>query len=148
MPSKLLRLYKRDFVAWADEQTILLQQRRFDELDLANLVEEVKDLGGKHRDAIESQLTRLLLHLLKWQYQPGKRSTSWFATIKESRKQITRLIHKHPVLKLHIETSLLQCYMYAREDASDETGLSISIFPLECPYDIDDILGDFFPTDM
>ena len=59
-------LYERDYVAWADEQALLLEQKRWDELDLANLVEEVRDLGGRHRDALESQLTRLLMHLLKW----------------------------------------------------------------------------------
>jgi ribosomal protein L29 len=89
-----MKLYDHDFVARADEQSLLLQQQRFDELDLANLVEEVKDLGGKHRDAIESQLTRLLMHLLKWQYQPERRSGSWSGSIKEARKQIARLIRK------------------------------------------------------
>jgi hypothetical protein len=87
------------------------------------LVEEVKDLGNRHRDAIESQLTRLLMHLLKWHYQEEKRSSSWLKTIKEARKQIGRLIRKHPVLAVHIETVLQECYMDAKEDAADETGL-------------------------
>lgn len=65
-------LYEKDFVAWSDEQALLLEQQRYEELDLANLVEEVKDLGNRHRDAIESQLTRLLMHLLKWHYQEEK----------------------------------------------------------------------------
>ena len=64
--------YERDFTAWADEQALLLEQQRWQELDLVNLIEEVKDLGDRHRDALESQLTRLLMHLLKWQFQPQK----------------------------------------------------------------------------
>lgn len=59
-------LSEKDFVAWSDEQALLLEQQRYEELDLANLVEEVKDLGNRHRDVIESQLTRLLMHLLKY----------------------------------------------------------------------------------
>ena len=133
------KTYDRDFVAWSDEQALLLEQQRWSELDLAHLVEEVRDLGNRHRDALESQLTRLLMHLLKWNYQPEKRSGSWESTIKEARKQIDRLIRKHPVLKVHLEIALAQCYQDAREDASDETGLDIDTFPISCPYAIEQI---------
>lgn len=155
-------LYEKDFVAWSDEQALLLEQQRYEELDLANLVEEVKDLGNRHRDAIESQLTRLLIHLLKyaefreedsprnlaWQYQEEKRSGSWTGTIKEARKQIARLIRKHPVLNVHIQIVLEECYIDARVDAADETGLPITIFPLSCPYWLKgEVLNpDFLPT--
>lgn len=131
--------YHKDFVAWADEQALLLEQQRWNELDLANLVEEVRDLGNRHRDALESQLTRLLMHLLKWKYQSDKRSNSWESTIREARKQIDRLIKKHPVLKVHLELTLEECYLNAREDASDETGLAIDIFPLICPFSLEQI---------
>ncbi len=139
-----MKLYDHDFVARADEQSLLLQQQRFDELDLANLVEEVKDLGGKHRDAIESQLTRLLMHLLKWQYQPERRSGSWSGSIKEARKQIARLIRKHSVLRVHVEIALAECYMYARQDAADETGLPIKTFPLECSFELTEIVPQYY----
>ena len=145
---KLVSLYEKDFVAWSDEQALLLEQQRYEELDLANLVEEVKDLGNRHRDAIESQLTRLLMHLLKWHYQEEKRSSSWLETIKEARKQIGRLIRKHPVLAVHIETVLQECYMDAKEDAADETGLPLEIFPVACTYSLKgEVLNpDFLPT--
>ena len=131
--------YSQDFTAWADEQALLLEQQRWEELDLVNLIEEVKDLGNRHRDALESQLTRLLMHLLKWQFQPEKRFNSWRSSIREARKQIDRLIRKHPVLKIHLEQALEQCYLDAREDASDETNLELDIFPLSCPYSIAEI---------
>lgn len=145
---KLVSLYEKDFVAWSDEQALLLEQQRYEEMDLANLVEEVKDLGNRHRDTIESQLTRLLMHLLKWQYQEEKRSSSWLGTIKEARKQIGRLIRKHPILAVHIETVLQECYIDAKEDAADETGLPLEIFPNACPYWLkDEVLNpDFLPT--
>lgn len=132
-------IYRKDFVAWADEQALLLEQQRWEELDLAHLVEEVKDLGNRHRDALESQLARLLMHLLKWNYQPDKRSNSWKSTIREARKQIERLIKKHPVLRVHLESCLEECYQDAREDASDETGLEISTFPRECPFSLEQL---------
>ena len=100
-------LYNSDYVAWADEQALLLEQQRWDELDLANLVEQVSDLGGRHRDALESQLTRLLMHLLKWQFQPGKRTRSWILTINDARRQIVKLHRKYPVLKVYTDSSFL-----------------------------------------
>ena len=114
--TKAIALYDRDFVAWADEQALLLEQKRWDELDLVNLVEEVRDLGRRERDALESQLIRLLMHLL------------------------------NPVLKVHTETIFYECYLEAREIAADETGLPEQVFPLECPYFLEQVLDrDFFP---
>jgi hypothetical protein len=139
-------MYSQDFIAWADQQALLLEQKRWEELDLVHLIEEVKDLGNRHRDALESQLTRLLMHLLKWKYQPQNRSTSWRATIREARKQIERLIKKHPVLKIHLEMTFLECYLNAREDASDETELSIDTFPIDCPFSVAQVCHrDFLP---
>ncbi len=138
-------LYERDFVAWADEQALLLEQKRWSELDLVNLVEEVRDLGNRHRDALESHLTRLLMHLLKWQFQTASRSGSWVGTIKEARKQIARLCRKHPILRLHAQKVWLECYLDARQDVTDETGLPEQAFPLECPYSLEQVLEpDFF----
>ncbi|MDJ0532212.1 MAG: DUF29 domain-containing protein [Xenococcaceae cyanobacterium MO_207.B15] len=136
---RIKELYSKDFIAWADEQALLLEQQRWDELDLVHLIEEVRDLGNRHRDALESQLTRLLMHLLKWQYQPEKRSNSWKNSIREARKQIDRLIRKHPVLRIHLEQVLEECYLDAREDASDETSLDIETFPISCPYSIQQV---------
>lgn len=143
---KPANLYDLDFVAWADQQALLLEQKRWHELDLVNLIEEVLDLGNRHRDALESQLTRLLMHLLKWQYQTEKRSNSWLFTIKDARTQVTRLIRKHPVLAVHAEKAFLECYLNAREDAANVTGLTINTFPLDCPYTLEQALSqDFLP---
>ncbi len=124
-------LYEKDFVAWADQQALLLEQGRWNELDLVNLIEEVRDLGNRHRDALERKLSRLLMHLLKWQYQPQKRGSSWLLTIKDARRQIAKLIRKYPVLAVHVEKAFLECYLEAREVAADETRLLINILPLE-----------------
>lgn len=116
----------------------MLEQKRWSELDLVNLLEEVRDLGNRHRDALESHLTRLLMHLLKWQYQPEK-SSSWLLTIKDARHQIAKLIRKHPVLSVHLEKVWLECYLEAREVAVDETELLIATFPWDCPYTLEQV---------
>lgn len=145
--SKTANLYEQDYVAWADEQALLLEQKQFNELDLVNLVEEVRDLGRRERDAIESQLTRLLMHLLKWQYQPEKRTRICLLTIKDARRQIAKLRSKYPVLKVHTESVFFECYLEAREVASDETALPLNIFPLD-PYSLEQVLDtDFFAGD-
>lgn len=128
-------LYEQDFVAWAEQQALLLEQKRWHELDLVNLVEEVRDLGRRERDAVESQLTRLLMHLLKWQYQPDKQTKSWLLTIKDARRQVAKLQRKHPVLKVHTEAVFLECYLEAREVAADETDSPLSTFPIKSPYE-------------
>ncbi|PZD70281.1 hypothetical protein C1752_14786 [Acaryochloris thomasi RCC1774] len=128
------QLYNTDFVEWADQTAELLKQGKFSELDIENLIEEVEDLGNRHRDALESQLTRLLMHLLKWQYQPDKRSGSWSGSIREARKQIRRLLRNYPSLKNHLTAKFDICYQDAVEDAADETGLPLETFPADCPY--------------
>jgi hypothetical protein len=139
-------LYAEDFVAWADTMAQLLKQGKLDALDLEHLIEEVEDLGNRHRDSLRSQLTRLLMHLLKWEFQPQKQTGSWLGSIKESRKQISRLLRDYPSLQNHLYDALERCYQDAMEDASEETGLSIQQFPPQCPYNVEKILDhDFLP---
>jgi Domain of unknown function DUF29 len=139
-------LYEADFVQWSDRTAQLLREHRFTDLDLDHLIEEIEDLGNRHRDALESQLTRLLMHLLKYEFQPEQRSGSWLGSIKEARKQIKRLCRRYPSLKNYLEQCWEDCYADAIEDASDETGLSQSQFSAECPYAIADILSpEFLP---
>ena len=71
------QLYNADFAQWIAQVTVLLRQGKFDELDIENLIEEVEDLGKCDRRAVCSNLEIVLLHLLKWQFQPEQRSASW-----------------------------------------------------------------------
>lgn len=92
--------YTKDFNLWAQQTAQLLREQRWQEIDLEYLIEEVEDLGKSERRGISSQLTRLLLHLLKWQYQPLRRSDSWLDSITDARTQIELAIalpcHKLP----------------------------------------------------
>lgn len=132
MSPSLKTLYEKDFVSWLEKTAVLLYQRRFEEVDIDNLIEEIEDMGRSEKRAIRSQLTRLLMHWLKWKYQPEKSSKSWLFSIKESRKQIERLLRESPSLKNHLQENFEMCYQDAREDAADETDLPIESFPIVC----------------
>ncbi len=139
-----LPLYERDFYAWAMAQSQLLRQQRFDELDMEYLIDEIEDMGKSERRVIESQLERLLHHLLKWQYQPEHRSGSWSGSIREARKQIHKLIKRNPSLRAYPQEVLADAYEIARIRASAETGLSEGLFPENPPYSIAEILAETF----
>ena len=91
-------LYNRDIIAWANEQAALLRSGQFDKLDLANLAEEIEDVGKSEKRELASRLAVLIAHLLKWRFQLERQGKSWELTIKEQRKQIKRRLNKTPSL--------------------------------------------------
>lgn len=140
------QLYETDFIEWIDQAVALLKQSNFSELDLENLIEEVESLGRSEKNALRSNLRVLLMHLLKWQYQPSKRSGSWRGSIREHRIRIQEAHSDSPSLKNFYTESVAASYQKARQLAADETGLDISIFPQECPYPPEQILeSEFLP---
>lgn len=144
----LTGFYKTDFVVWAEQQAALLAQGQFDKLDLPNLVDEVLDLSRRERQALFSNLKVVLLHLLKWSYQPTMRSNSWRASIREHRQRIARQLKDSPSLKPYLEEIFTECYQDARLLAADETELPEDRFPSECPFTIADSLNpDFWDND-
>src|SRR5438309_10047706 len=92
-------LYERDFYAWIQEQVEALRQRRLDQVDADNVAEELDDLGSSLQRELESRLEVAIAHLLKWAYQPKRRSASWENTIDEQRARIRRLFAKNPSLR-------------------------------------------------
>lgn len=139
-------LYERDYYQWLTTTAQLLRSRKLRELDIENLVEELDDLGRSERRALESNLRVLLMHLLKWEYQPEKRSGSWKATIREHRKRIRKLLSDSPSLHAYFDEVFPSAYQDATELASDETGLPQKVFPAFYP--LDDALEEgFLPGD-
>ena len=134
--------YLTDFNAWIDQTAQLLREQRWHEIDVAHLIEEIADLGKSERRAIASQLTRLLLHLLKWQYQPQRRSDSWLDSITDARTQIELTIEDSPSLKNYPAEQLEESYQRARRQAARQTSLEISVFPNVCPYSLALVLAE------
>lgn len=133
-------LYDTDFHAWAQQQARALQAKDWAALDLNNLIEEVEDLAGRHRDALGSELKRLLVHLLKWHYQPTHRSDSWLESIEQARQAIDELIDDHPSLADYPQVLLAKTYQRARRQGAREAKLPLATFPLQgCPWDLNDI---------
>lgn len=138
--------YEDDFHAWAFEQAELLRLKRFGELDLANLVEEVESMGREQRHALESSYRHLIFHLLKWQFQAGRRSRSWQLTILRERGNIARREKSNPSLEAKANKIVADIYGGARKEAAVETGLDRTTFPLVCPYSLDQLRDeDFLP---
>jgi hypothetical protein len=132
-------LYEQDYGLWAEQMADLLATGRFSELDIENLVEEVRDLSKRERDRLLSSLRLILHHLLKWDYQPQRRSRSWLGTIQRERANIRLYLDDSPSLKRYlIDESILKLYAVACSDAFRETGLE---FSSTCPYGIEDILN-------
>jgi Domain of unknown function DUF29 len=139
-------LYSTDYAGWVEQTVELLRQGRLNEVDLEVLIEEVEDLGKSQRQALKSNLRVLLMHLLKWQYQPERQSNSWRSTIREHRNRILDILEDSPSLRNVLAESLDQCYRQARLQAADETDLEIKVFPEQCPYVNAQILNeDFLP---
>jgi hypothetical protein len=138
--------YEQDYYAWTQAQIALLQQRKLDQLDYENLIEELEDLGRAEQREMVNRLTVLLAHLLKWQYQPQKRSRNWEATIRNQRTDIEVLLRRNPSLQAYWSEALSLGYRKGRNEASGETDLPVDTFPEQCPYAIEQIVDEtFFP---
>jgi Domain of unknown function DUF29 len=139
-------LYDADLLAWLEATIGQLQGRDFGAVDWENLIDELEYMSRRERQKLESNLVILLLHLLKWQYQPGMRSGSWQGSIVEHRRRIRKALKASPSLKPYLDEVLAESYADAIEQAMAETGLSREIFPPQCLYAIGQILdGDFLP---
>lgn len=142
----LSSLYEQDFYLWIEKTIQLLNAEKFLELDRDHLIEELESMGRSEKRAIESNLRVLLIHLLKYKYQPERRSNSWLSTIIEHRIRISKELKASPSLKGYLERVFDETYQDARILASVETGLSLDVFPLICPLTSEQVLDrDFLP---
>ena len=132
-------LYERDFHAWASEQAGLLRAGRLAEADIAHIVEEIESMGRSERRELVNRLVVLLLHLLKWRFQPALRGNSWRLSIKEQRIRLAAHLEDNPSLK---------AYRLAAIEAERDTGLSESTFPTACPFSFEQMMDErFWPED-
>jgi len=139
-------LYEQDLYAWAMRSARLPRERRFNDLDLEHWAEELEATGKSELRALESRLTALLAHLLKWRFQPDQRSKSWQRSLIEQRKRIARLLRDSPSLKPRLADAVADAYDSALRLAGDETGMDESGFPQTCPYSLEQALdAGFYP---
>jgi uncharacterized protein DUF29 len=136
--------YDTDFYSWSLEQARLVRQGLWTELDRDNVAEEIESLAQGEFNKLETAFRMLLLHMLKWDYQPGRRSRSWILAIKQQRLDIDDVLADNPGLRPRITEAIGRAYRRARLGAAKETELDESIFPDACGYGFDDIMSREF----
>ncbi len=138
--------YDRDFYQWTEETARALREGRpLAAGDVEHLAEEVEDLGKRDRRAVASRAAALLAHLLKWKYQPQKRSGSWEATIKIQRLELCERLEESPSLRTYLELAWAEAiYRKATLRAVQETGLAAQTFPPQCPFSLSEALDSAF----
>ena len=140
------KLYGEDFAVWTAKTARLLREGRFSEIDLEHVAEEIEDMGNRDHRELFSRLRLIIHHLLKWQYQPEKRSRSWESTIDLQRGEIRQLFRWSPSLQRALPELLPEVYVDAVRQARIETDLPDKSFPRECPFTPEQILDpDFLP---
>ncbi len=139
--------YDQDFYMWLQDTANLLKVGALEKLDIPNLIEEIESMGRSEKNALKSNLIVVLLHLLKYAYQPERRSDSWTNSITEQRIRIEVELESSPSLKPYLEEVYSSCYSKARRLVNSETGLPISTFPIESAWSISDVLDPSFLPD-
>jgi Domain of unknown function DUF29 len=142
-------LYEEDPYLWAQAQAALLRDQRFAELDLANLIEEVEDLGGSLKRSVRSHTRRIMEHLLKLQHSPATDPRiGWRATIRNARSELQGDLT--PSLRRELAGELAELYARARHDADASLRdhgehAAADALPEACPYGPEQIEGDWLP---
>ncbi|MDP4024808.1 DUF29 domain-containing protein [Methylobacterium sp. NEAU 140] len=137
-------LYEADFYAWGRRQARAIAAREHRAFDIENLIDEVESVGRSQRAAIESHLRVLVIHLLKFRYQPERATASWRVTLRAQRREIERLVARSPSLRGYPAEILGEAYRDAVRGAARETGLPEDRFPASIPFTLDQILDPGF----
>jgi Domain of unknown function DUF29 len=102
-------LYEQDFYVWAQDQAELLRDKRFDKLDLTNLIEEVEDLARAMRRSVRKRTITIMVHLLKLEYSPSTDSRlGWRETIRTQRTRL--LTDLTPTLSRELAAELAEVF--------------------------------------
>jgi Domain of unknown function DUF29 len=152
------KLYERDLQLWIDQTIQQLKNREFGSLDVEHLIEELVDLGRAEKNALKSNLTILLAHLLKLLVQhdvPDSMKGSWYSSVLEHRQRVLDNLDDTPSLKNLLLETVEKAYSSGRKLAIKEGNLAKfgirvpaeSEYPTSCPFSIDQILNeDFYGT--
>jgi len=136
----LADLYLEDETAWLEAMAERIQVGALTELDYPHLQEYLTDMAIRDRREVLTRLVILMMHILKWVYQPEKRSGSWQNTIFEQQLELSGLVESG-VLRNHAKATISDAYLKAVRGAKTQTGLPLSIFPAECAYSLEELLS-------
>jgi hypothetical protein len=139
--------YETDFSAWTAEQARRLRGSKPAGLDWENLAEEVESLGRSDKRAVGAALKVVLEHLVKWQFQPDKRSSSWSDSIEEHRDRISRILADSLSLAALPQEILKREYQRARRKVLRDTRLAPKGIPSTSPFTVEQVLDPEFRPD-
>jgi Domain of unknown function DUF29 len=140
-----LPLYDTDYQLWLEQTIAKLQTQDFSQIDLDNLIEEIKSLGKKDKRAICSYLMRLCEHLLKVKYWQQERETcirGWKLEIRNFRLQIQNLLKDSPSLKNYLQENLVLEYQNGRKLFLDATDFNSDMIPEEPCFNLEQVLDE------
>jgi hypothetical protein len=144
-------LYEHDYYAWIQRQTKAMRERRVDEIDWANVAEEIEDLGKSEKRSIESRLARILEHFLKLNYAPARMRNldgrGWELSIREARRQIRRRLSESPSLRRKTREMVPHAYESGRNATLIALDLPDSALPETSPWTLEQVLDDSFLPD-
>jgi len=123
-----------DYLIWLNSQIELLRARKFDQLDLDELISELDDMGRSKKKELKSRLMVLVKHLLKCKLQPDHTSGGWLCTLNEQRGAIDSLLEDAPSLVELVPEYLRAIYRRAVKEAIKDTGLPAAAFPESSPF--------------
>jgi len=132
--------YDDDFVLWLDAQVEFLRAGRYELLDKENLLDELNAMTKHERRSLRSRLEKIIMHMLKIDFQPVRRTRSWSRSIREQRRKIAFILDDSPGLRRELQSNIDRAYRAAAYEAVKQTGLPESTFPADCPYSSDQIL--------
>jgi hypothetical protein len=138
--------YATDFYAWAIEQAALLRQGRLSAADVEHIAAEIESMGRTEKRALARRLTVLLLHLLKWRFQPALRGNSWRNSVRIRRREIASLMEDNPSLRALLPAVIDKAYDIAVIEAETETGLAETALSRACPWSYEQMMdASFWP---
>jgi hypothetical protein len=136
--------YEKDVVAWANEQAALLRAGKLSAIDIEHIAEEIEDVGRSEKRELASRMAVLLAHLLKWQFQPARRGSSWQRTIEAQREDITYALLDSPSLKPKLDELDFNRLVWKKAVAQAVTETGFDLFPDTCPWSIEQVLSQAF----
>ena len=119
-----LTLYDQDYLLWTEDTVNQLRNKSFHHLDLANLIEEIEDLGKSQKRELKSRLGELLEHILKRTYiDMPDCYHGWVELVDKQRIGLRRLLKDSPSLKpyllevfdeVYADTLIVVCRSYSQ----------------------------------
>ncbi|MDB9436717.1 DUF29 domain-containing protein [Dolichospermum lemmermannii CS-548] len=142
-------LYEQDFYLWIQTTLAILRERKLEQLDIENLIEEIDSMGRSEKKELKTRLVVLIEHLLKLQYWTEEKdynARGWRNTVVEQRRQISYTLADSPSLKGILNDVFLDCYTDARNDTINKYQLPSTLFPEQPSFSLIQVLNaDFMP---